>query len=185
MFRWSLAGLLLLGLALAAPGNPIPVPRPRAGPTFRTTPTEHKLVVEINESVKQPRLLIPKNLLLTDSAPEAPRKGAALGTSTLMAGVALTLAFVTGGLWIARRGKGRGIATVAIGLVALAATAGALCANLAPSKPPARPATVHLPAEIKLSDRVTVLIVEKGDSIKLVVNKSMLGKGVKTRGEGE
>jgi hypothetical protein len=185
MFRCSLAVLLLLGLASSAPGNPIPVPRPRSGPSFHTGPTEQKLVVEINESAKQPRLLIPKNLLLTDTPAEAPRKGAFLGTSTLMAGLALSLACVTGGLWIARRGKGSGLAALCLGVFALAATASSLSADIPAPKPPAKPPTVALPADIRLSGRITVLIVEKGDSIKLVVNKSMLGKGVKSRGEGE
>ncbi|MGE3807050.1 MAG: hypothetical protein AB7K24_20490, partial [Gemmataceae bacterium] len=63
-------------------------------------PSKNKLVVELNEAAKQPVLIIPRKLV----SDAAPKKGASLpGLSTIVGGLALTLAFASGGLWLARQ----------------------------------------------------------------------------------
>lgn len=141
------------------------------------------LTVEVDERVKEARLQIPANLL-----PAAvPARGADAGPlhlPTVAAGVALTLAFVTGGLWLLRRGTTRRVAAGGLLLALFALGGTALLADIAPGRgrgpkppPPGGPAgTLLLPGNVQLPPNLVLEVVEKGDGVKLIVNKEMLGK---------
>src|SRR4051812_15951516 len=109
MVRWSLAGLsllLLLGATPQASGNGgiPPFGRP-FGPVLKPGPQEAKLVVQIDDKVKQPRLEIPRSLLLVPGpgglpgpgalppGPPIPRRFGALSVPTTVAALAIALTF--------------------------------------------------------------------------------------------
>src|SRR2546425_838753 len=110
------AALLLVGFTVVeARANPIPVPAPRDN-TIVMGAREAEIVVEIDENSKEARLLVPVKFLV------GPRKrlGADAGqVPTLIAGLALTCAFVSGGFWLVRRGRGRTLAALLLGLSVL------------------------------------------------------------------
>jgi hypothetical protein len=165
-----LAALVLMGAGLRA--NEAPPPPPK-GETIKLGAREVKLVVERDERVKEARLVIPQGLLTADKR----RTDAGWPLPTLVAGLALAAAFVSGGLWLARRG-GRKVAAVVLVLSLLALGISALQAN-APDrerdlKPKVTP--IALPASVTLSGNLVLEVAEKGDSVKLIVNSSMLPK---------
>jgi hypothetical protein len=163
-----------------------------------------KLVVEVDEKARQPRLIVPMTLLLKGSGPPggvipgvpppvepiapppppgapARKEGAdagALGLPTVVAGLALTAAFVSGGLWLIRRGSGRRYLGVLV-LGILAASATALWADIPPFRgrpkpPPPAPAKatpIPLPAGIELSEKITLEFSVAGDTLRLIVPK--------------
>jgi hypothetical protein len=130
-----------------------------------------KLVVEVDDKVKTAKLVIPQGLLTEDKR----RSDAGWHLPTIMAGLALTLAFVSGGLWLARRGPARKVAAVVLVLSLLAFGTAALYAN-AGFKPTPVPKVVTLPADVILSDKLVLEVVDKGDAVHLIVNPSMLAK---------
>jgi hypothetical protein len=160
--------LLLVGSLSAVRGNEAPPRAPAGG-------QKAKLVVEVDPNAKQPRLVIPTALA---SPPK--RADAGVGLPTIVAGVALTLAVVSAGFWFVRRGPGRSIAAalVIVGLFAFGVSA--LYADIRVDPPP-KPAakTVQLPADVQLTEDLVVEFVEKGDAIKLIVNKANPVKGEK------
>jgi hypothetical protein len=201
----ALAGLLLLGLSashaaangLIPPGRQPPAP-PKPPPPAAVVP----VVVITDDNVKEARLEIPRKLLRSlradlgeEQEPDTRRVEAPLPRlHTLLAGAALSLAVVTGGLWLTRSrnrlaGRGLMVLLVAGGLLVLGS--GALWANLAPNpfgprpnpgpapnpfqnpgvKPPA---LVLPPGGITLADKVGVFVVEKGDAVTLIVNRDDL-----------
>jgi hypothetical protein len=132
MKRWTAAGLFVLALSpmlSAVRGDLAPRPgiRPGAKPFVppvnpfkqpgggRPLPVKVKLVVQVKDKIKLPVLQVPINLAMgqqgnpgggVGEAPN-PEPGRRFGLTTLVAGVALTLAFTSGGLWLVRRGAGR------------------------------------------------------------------------------
>jgi hypothetical protein len=172
MSRYLPAVLLLLGLASTVAGNGIPVPRPRPAPVLKAGVNDVKLVIEIDNSVKTPRLVIPTALLLDFAGGAAPKKSAGLDVPTIVAGMALALSFTCGGLWLVRRGQARRAALV-VGLASLVAFAGSVSADLLPKGPP-KPVPVRLPASVRLPERLEMELVPRGDSMKLIVNSAML-----------
>src|SRR5579884_4224068 len=97
MRRWlpamTAAVVLTCGLIPAVRANPVAPPPPP--PNVQFGAREAKVVVEVDERAKQPRLVVPAALL----GPQ-PRPGAGAGFGqlpTVVAGVALTLAFAPGG----------------------------------------------------------------------------------------
>ena len=164
MKRWltPLLGVLFLFGALApvwangAPFRPPPLPEAKSA----------KLVVVVDERVKEPRLVIPKTMM-------GEKKSAWLETPTVVAGLALTFALVSGGVWLVRRGTTRTVAAVVLALSVLALGGTALFADIA-KPPPPKVTPVTLPANIVLSDKVQVEFVDKGDEIKLLVSKDMV-----------
>jgi hypothetical protein len=156
-------------------------PGPKAETVFKT-----KLVVEVNDDLKEARLQIPRGLL---QGKGDPRKTDAGALPTIVAGLALTLAFASGGFWLMRRGAGRGVTVALLALAVLALGATALWANAPITTKDFKEGTyslpaVPLPAGIQLSEKLTIEIVEKGDTVKLLVNKSMVLKQDKeTKGE--
>ncbi|HZY84544.1 MAG TPA: hypothetical protein VFE78_06920 [Gemmataceae bacterium] len=188
--RIGLPVLFLLGALTAAHGNEAAPPRERIPPRERKEVLPRgarraTLTVEVDDRVKEPRLQIPANLLPAAAPATAPRKADAWHLPTVVAGVALTLSLASGGLWLLRRGTTRRAAAGALLLALFALGGTALFADIpgpgqrARPRPPA-PAgplpTLLLPADVRLSPNIVVEVVEKGDGVKLIVNKAMLGK---------
>jgi hypothetical protein len=154
-----LGALVLLGSLSPVRGNEAPPPRP-------AEPKAAKLVVVVDERVKEPRLVIPRTMM-------GDKKSAWLETPTVVAGLALTFALVSGGVWLVRRGTTRTVATVVLALSVLALGGTALFADVAkPPQPKLTPVT--LPANVVLSEKIQVEFVDKGDEIKLFVGKDMV-----------
>ena len=186
--RIGLPVLFLLGALTAAHANEAAPQRERRPARERKEALPRGarrvgLTVEVDDRDKEARLQIPANLL----PPTAPARGAdasPLHLPTVAAGVALTLAFVTGGLWLLRRGTARRVAAGGLLLALFALGGTALLADIAPGRgrpkrPPAPaspPGTLLLPGNVQLPPNLVLEVVEKGDGIKLIVNKEMLGK---------
>lgn len=211
MKRWTVAGLFLLALALivsevrgdligprrqpppAVPPGFNPFAQPGAG---RPLPVKVKLVVQVSEKYKVPVLQVPVNLALgqqanagggVGEAPEA-QPDRRFGLATLVAGLALTLAFASGGLWLVRRGSGRTLAIVGAVSLLAAGTAvvwanGAIPPNFRrqpAAPPPAKPAAelLKLPVGVELSDKLILEPMPPGDHVTLIMPKAMvLDKG--------
>ncbi len=205
MRRWTWAGLFVLVSSVMIceargdligprrPGVPVrpgvnPFAQPGAG---RPAPVKVKLVVKVDEKAKLPVLQVPINLALGRQAnagvgqgPEAdPESGRRFGLSTVVAGLALTLAFASGGLWLVRSGSGRKMAIfVVAGLFVAGAAAFAdltphpAAPRSRPQAPPAKPAltTLKLPAGIDLNDKLILEPMPPGDHLTLIVPKSMV-----------
>jgi hypothetical protein len=147
-----------------------------------------KFVTTFDSKAKRARLVIPQKMIAAKAA-EKEKEGAqasAAGHNT-MAGVALSLGLVTGGLWWARRGTGAlGKAHIAIlvtaGVLAISAfTASALWADLAPfpgkdkGKGPG-PGLGFGPGLFGgNSNEVDIEITEKGTAIYYVIPLGNLG----------
>jgi len=162
MKRWLVpvfGVFVLFGALSPVRGNEAPPPRPGE-------PKAAKLVVVVDERVKEPRLVIPRSLM-------GDKKSAWLEMPTVVAGLALTLALVSGGVWLVRRGTSRNVAAVALALSVLALGATALFADVA-KPPPPKVTPVTLPASVVLSDKIQFEFVDKGDEIKLIVGKDMV-----------
>jgi hypothetical protein len=111
--------------------------------------------------------------------PESKRQSS-LPFSTMMIGLALTLSFSTGGLWMARRKPGALGGAKPLGLLVAVLSIGllggaAVWANFAPpAKPPVPPAQPQvpgpLPALLKM-EGVKVELLPQGDTIRLILTK--------------
>jgi hypothetical protein len=211
----SLLGVALLAHGNeAAPPPPPPPPGPRVGPGgpprpgLEFHPVNVKLTVEVDEKAKQPRLVVPYVLLMKGAGPPAgalpprlpvgapvapppalPRKegadAGALGLPTIVAGLALTAAAVSGGLWLVRRGSRRTLLGVlAVGVLAASATA--LWADIGPGggrgprrpppPPPEKTTPIPLPAGVELPEKITLEFSLEGDTLRLIVPKDAVLK---------
>lgn len=165
MKTWSLATALLL-LTIA------PSARADLAPPVPKEPT-YPLVVEAGPKVQEARLIIPQKMLgkLKSSLDEegGDAYGAAGGRMhTIIAGAALALALTFGGLWLVRRGPTGGSRNLAmlISAVAFLSIGAAVWADRRPAPKP----------EVPRTDKVLIEITDKGDEIKLIVNKAKLAK---------
>lgn len=128
-FLPGLVAVLLLGSVPLAWGDiPSPFPKPPKPGPFPPPQANTKFVVEINNKVTQATLFIPRKLLANPAGGFRGeiQQGALSPTSTIMAGVCLSLAAMCGGIWVMRR-KQRKLAPVplmvAVGLLAALAVA--------------------------------------------------------------
>ncbi len=147
------------------------------------------MVVEVDEKANNTRLVIPSNLLRIPQ-PRPGRLGAdAGGLPLLITGIALTCAFVSGGMWLVRRGRGRTLAGLLLLGALLTAGTSAVMADLLPNRarPPVKENTtpIQLPANVQLTGKVILEIVPAGDKIRLVVPKAAVQKGGKVEGKTE
>jgi hypothetical protein len=143
-------------------------------PPILVVPRAVKVTVEVDENAKDARLVIPQNLL----APAQPRlRGALDRVPMIVAGLALTCAFVSGGFWLVRRGKAGTKTISALLLSWLVITGSVVWANEAPPPQPKKPEPLKLPANVKITGKIIFEVVaQKGDSVKLIVNKDMIVK---------
>ncbi len=162
-----LAASLALPLLLAA----LPSARADLAPPPLPKGTSTKFVVLVDERADTPHLQIPKSLL--QGGKTGQEESSLFGPPTVIAGLALTAAFVSGGFWLIRRGRGPGgaAAAVVLALSLLALGASAVWADIARPPKPRGPVTLPLPANVTLPDTVVVDILDKGDTITLIVNK--------------
>lgn len=183
------SALALLGVATLAQANGLPRPpvRPVGG-------REVKFVVEVDPDATKARLVVPQAFMVPGGLPGANPGGfpganpgavpGRFGLSTLptvVIGLSLFLALGSGGVWLARRGKGKIVAGLFV-FALLAGVTSSVFADIAPRpkpKPPIPPVppakvftAVKLPADIKLSDKVTIEFVGVGDTVKLIVPKN-------------
>jgi len=92
--------------------------------------------------------------------------------------VALTLAMVSAGFWFIRRGPGRSVAAAVVVVSLFALGVSAVYADLGPGpgpRPPLTPrapAAIKLPADVQLTEDVLVEFTDKGDALRLIVNKA-------------
>lgn len=164
MYRLALLALAVVpNLALANRAPPPPRPPEKVQPT---------LVIEVDDSVKQARLIVPRAML--QGQPEPPKRGAWLPVPTVVVALCLSAGLLTGGLWVARRGRGglnRTTLTAILALTLLAAGAAAVYADLPgrtrPPRPP-EPPPVAVPSGIPV-----VVEVSDGDQVKLVISSQM------------
>jgi hypothetical protein len=164
------AALLLANSAIANEAVP-PDVKPKAPPTIKVGNQIVKIEVESDNRIRQPVLTIPTALVQEES----PRKGADAGPlHPAIIGLALTCAFVTGGLWMVRGRKAARTAAVAGLLAVVVLFAGLSVQANAPSPVIAK---VSLPVGVTLHDemvisfspdaKVVTLRVPAGDLIKL------------------
>lgn len=148
-----------------------------------------RMTIEARDGVEGSRLQIPRRVLRQlradidgeDSQVAAWFGGGASPLQTVVAGVFLSLAVVFSGVWLVRtkrRALARRVATLAIALCALCATAAATAVVMANIGPP--PRTVYYPDTLPqavqdgtmLEGPVKVEIVDSGTEIKLIVPKA-------------
>jgi hypothetical protein len=112
------------------------------------------------------------------SQPESKRQSS-LPLSTMIIGLALTLSFSTGGLWMARRKSGAKPVGLLVAILSIGLLSGAaVWANLAPPQRPPQPPQFPgqpqvpgpLPALLKL-DGIKVELLPQGDTIRLILTK--------------
>src|SRR6267378_6205657 len=181
MSKWiAVLGALVLGFGLGANGcTPIPreVQQDKAAPEASTAVL---LTVEVEDYTSDSRLQIPRKLIGAMRAAAEAEGGkedrAVAGGSrlhTIIAGVALSLALALSGLWFVRhrvRFRGQRF-TVLLTATSLLVVGGALWADVAgPGWRPRRDRFLGPPALPPASGRVVVEIVDKGDTVKLIVN---------------
>jgi len=165
MKTMPLAVALLFCLVPAARADLRPPP-----PKEPTAP----LVIEAGPKVEEARLIIPKKML-GDLKAELDReeKGGIAGTSrmqTIIAGVAMTMALAFSGLWLVRRGpNGSRHLALLLGAVAFFGIGAAVMADRAPPRDPAR------------TDKVSIQVTDKGDEVKLIINKAKLAKAIEEK----
>jgi hypothetical protein len=170
MRRWLPAACAALVLTLAASTGVRANVAPPQGPReIAFGQRDVKVVVEVDEKAKQPRLVVPANLIGPQVNPGAGR-GAGAQLPTIMAGLALTAAFATGGFWFLRKGAGRGLVMLFV-LSVVAASASVVHANRAPPPPPTTK-NIPLPAEVQLNgNQITLEVVPRGDAVVLIMPK--------------
>jgi hypothetical protein len=122
-----------------------------------------KLVVMVDNNARAPRLIVPKNLIGGDG-----RRGDAGILPTIMAGLALALAFAGSGIWMVRQRKGgHGAVLALVACLAVLSLGTALVADGGVRPPPTPVVTI---------EGTTVYVVEKGDAIQLVISPADLAK---------
>jgi hypothetical protein len=137
------------------------------------------VVIEASDTVSEPRLVVPRALLARAKKLPAVRPTAALqdrprragGAATLLAGLALTAAFSTVGLCLARR---RGRALVLLLAVGVGCAFGAGRAFLGAHPPPPN-FPPPPPAEVQFG-HAAVEVVEGGTEVRLLVPRARLGE---------
>jgi hypothetical protein len=174
-------------------------------------PKEVKFVIEVDESAKAPRLIVPQNLTTVRIRPAPNPKGGAVppkvappikdGEESLtylefestvepatdngrnpnhlmIAGVALTLAFGMGGVWLVRR-NGRSATRGLALLVAAGATLAAstiVWANVPAPKLPSQPRKEIVLLPVAFDGKANLEVTFGGDTIRLILDKETYAK---------
>lgn len=178
MKRLPAAALALLTLVGLAPVARADIATPPPPPPISTQKV--KLIVLTGDNLKEAHLRIPQNLLPAAAKAEKGSETSLFAAPNVVAGLALTLAFVSAGFWLVRRGRTRAAAAAVLVLALIGAGASAVWADI--PRPPRRPFVqppVELPAGIQLSENSVLEIVPKGDTITLIVDKNSVLKADK------
>jgi hypothetical protein len=178
-----LAGVVLLcGVAQvnANGGRPPLIP---VGPGVMLGSRNVEITVEVDEKAKDTRLVIPSNVLVMPQPLPGKLGADAGGLPPIVTGVALTCAFVSGGMWLVRRGRGRLLGGLLIAGLLVAGTS-MVSANFGPIKPKPpvvkeNTVPVQLPANVQITGKLVLEIVPNGDKIRLIVPKTAVPKGEK------
>ena len=191
MRKWiALLGAMVLGIGLGASGC-TPIPRPQPDRTEALWNMTVPLVIEADDRVRDSRLQIPRNPVgnvgSAAAAGEETSGRADAGRPrlhTIIAGVALSLALTFSGLWFVRhriRFIGQSSA-VLLAAITLLGVGGVLWADIPGPWP--RPRPDRFPAPPPASGQVIVEIVDKGESVKLIVNFATLREMTAKAGTG-
>jgi hypothetical protein len=134
------------------------------------------LVIEASDSVKEPRLKIPRKLLgqlraqADHAGPDLAVNQAGASFRTVVAGIALSLSLAAGGLWLVRtRGRARTGTLLLLLALALPGAGGAVLW----ASPPLGKLFGPKPAPSS-SEKVIVEIVDEGETLQLTVNRTAL-----------
>jgi hypothetical protein len=167
----GLSALALLGVAQAQANGPRPPPN--FGPKYGEQTV--RVILEEDPMATDAKLQVPQNLVVGFG--NQPRGfGAADKLPTLMAGLALTAAFVSFGFWLVK--KNRTVAAVAL-LVSLGVfSVSALQADIArPPQPQPKNTALQLPANVKWPAKMRFEVVPvNSDAVKLIVPKGFAAK---------
>lgn len=161
-------------------------PRPRPIPPRPVVvPESARMNIRRDDKADRCRLKIPRKLLLVANAADASddkRPQTALTpASMVLPGLALSLALVSGGLWLARFRRPLSRPVAAVGLVAfalLALTGSSLWADIPPpwlrpvAPAPEKVEVAPVLPELLGSTEVRVQIVNAGDEIELILNRT-------------
>jgi hypothetical protein len=169
MKTWPFA-VLLLGLAFAPLAKADVPPPPPKDPTY-------PLVIEAYPKVAEARLIVPRKMLGKVKAAldgqETEQRAGLSPTHTIIAGGALAMALAFSGLWLVRKGPG-GVRSLVllVGAVAFLGIGTALWADGVIRRPP---------VPVNRFDRVVIEVTDKGDEVKLIVNKGVLTKALEAK----
>jgi hypothetical protein len=163
MKTWSLAALILVLAVAQTASADVPAPLPKE-PTY-------PLVIEAAPKAQEARIIIPQKMLgkmkagLDHDGSDASVAGSSR-LHTIVAGSALALALAFGGLWLVRRGPtGTRSLALLFGAIAFFGIGATLWADLRPPVPVGN-----------RTDKVIIEITDKGDEVKVIVNRAKLAK---------
>ncbi len=115
-----------------------------------------------------------------------------LSLPTVVIGLALTMAFASGGVWLVRRGNRQILAgLLVVGTFAVGATALLADIGVGPRPRPqpqpfpqaAKGTPVPMPATVRLADRIQLQLTGPGDTIRLIVPKDAVAEKVEDKEE--
>jgi hypothetical protein len=145
MMRWCVPVLAFL---LVGPRSEILANGAPVFPQQQRLPTQAaRLIVVTDENARHATLKIPLAMVMQMQQQRPGVRGfGALGTPVIVAGLALSLAFVAGGFWLVRNRSGRRLAALLVGGSLFAFGAAALWADLGP-RPNPRPGQPGFPVQ--------------------------------------
>ncbi len=148
-----------------SPRHDLPFVPPPPPPEVTIGVRPANLVVKKDDKARQVCLILPASLVTGDVPLQG--VGAARGLPAIMAGLALTAAFVSGGFCLVR--KKRGVAVV--GLIASVVVFGCSAAKnkVVPAPEPPPTMTVALPATVQLDGKLILDVVGGQGDVELIV----------------
>jgi hypothetical protein len=184
--KTAMLTISLLCLAvLASVSHASPVRKPPKMLNVKVGQEEAQLVVKTQESLQRARLVIPDKLVGSPVG-EAEKQGrSGIPFPTIVVGVALALAFVSGGAWLIGRGKpGRTAALLLLGLL-IVGGCGQTNKPATDGKGPGpgpKVTSVSLPATVTLSEEIELAIADGRDhsEVTLYVGPEAVAKGDNT-----
>lgn len=168
-FAWLSLAMLTDVLANTPARRPLPAPAPQAAP----------LVILVDPTAQQATLQIPRKLLgiqKTDASNGEKDDNGLAGlapTHTIAAGLCLALALTTGGLWLARRGRGLFLAMLLLTSVGAATVWADISPRPRPRPPVPIPVPIPVPAiPLQVKDQVAIQIVDQGEAVTLTLTQN-------------
>jgi hypothetical protein len=191
---------LLFVPALAFANTPPPPPYARylRTPDQETDKTPAPKAVRVIENapvsltyrydLKRPQIIIPQKYAVGQAAPKAEEEAAGTTPRNLFAGLALSVAFVTGGLWLVRRSGKAGKALLVLFVFSAGTFASPLVSELASNEAPPPNAKEKALDELTTQGNtaklgVDVIIAADGERIQVILPKQLLPATMIPRGE--